>query len=83
MAVFSAAKCGKQNASAMARVIDYVEQEKKTLWEGRCLISGINCVAQSAYTEMMMTNQRYRKTDGMMFYHFSQSFQNGIQQTPM
>lgn len=83
MAVFSAAKCGKQNAAAMARVIDYVEQEKKTLWEGQCLITGVNCVAQSAYTEMMTTKRRYHKTDGMMFYHFSQSFPEDVERTPL
>lgn len=74
MAVFSAVKYGKQTACAMRRVIDYVEQERKTIWEGRQLITGLNCVAQCAYDEMMLTKQHYQKADGILFYHFAQAF---------
>ncbi len=74
MATFTAIKNKTQSGTAMSRVLSYVEQEKKTLWEGRKLVSGHNCVAQSAYHEMMTTKRRFQKTDGRMFYQFVQSF---------
>ncbi len=44
------------------------------MWGNRQLVTGWNCVAQSAYEEMMTTKRRYGKTDGRMFYQFVQSF---------
>ena len=37
-------------------------------------MSGWNCTTQSACTEMRLTKERYRKTDGRQYYHFVQSF---------
>ena len=74
MATFTAIQCKKQSASSMRGVIDYVEQERKTRWDGAQLVTGHNCVPQSALTEMRMTKNRFRKTDGTQFYHFVQSF---------
>lgn len=74
MATFTAIKNKVQGGGALGRALDYVEQEKKTLWEERQLVTGWNCVAQSAYDEMMTTKQRFQKTDGRMFYQFVQSF---------
>ena len=82
MATFTAIKNKTQSRGALSRALDYVKQEKKTLWEGRKLVSGHNCVAQSAYDEMMTTKRRFRKTDGRMFYQFVQSFDPAENVTP-
>lgn len=44
------------------------------MYNGRKLVSGVNCVPQSAFNEMMNTKIQYRKTDGRMYYHLFQSF---------
>ena len=61
----------------MGGVMFYVMQEKKTLWEGEQLISGINCQPQTAYDEFLNTKMLYHKSDGVMFYHMVQSFPKG------
>lgn len=82
MATFTAIKNRAQGGGAMGRALDYVEQEKKTLWEERQLVTGWNCVAKSAYDEMMTTKRLYEKTDGRMFYQFVQSFDPAEEVTP-
>ena len=82
MATFTAVKNKIQTASTMANVMKYVTQEKKTILDGRWLVTGNNCVAQSSYLEMMTTKQRFRKTDGRQFYHFVQSFSEDDELTP-
>ena len=74
MATFTAIQCKKQSVSSMRGVIDYVKQEKKTHWGDALLVTGSNCVPQSAFIEMQMTKERFRKTGGTQFYHFVQSF---------
>ena len=70
-------KRGTQSRAAMRGVMLYVMQEKKTLWEGEQLISGINCQPQTAYDEFLNTKALYHKSDGVMFYHMVQSFPKG------
>lgn len=82
MATFTAIRSKKQTAGAMRGVLDYVEQEKKTRWGGAQLVTGHNCVPQSALTEMRMTKNRFRKADGTQFYHFVQSFSAEDNVTP-
>lgn len=82
MATFTAIKNRAQGGGTMGRALDYVEQEKKTLWEERQLVTGWNCVARSAYDEMMTTKRLYEKTDGRMFYQFIQSFDPAEEVTP-
>lgn len=82
MATFTAIKNKAQGGGAMGRALDYVEQEKKTLWVERQLVTGWNCVARSAYDEMMTTKRLYEKTDGRMFYQFVQSFDPAEDVTP-
>lgn len=82
MATFTAIKNKTQSGSALGRVLNYVEQEKKTLWEERQLVTGWNCVAQSACDEMMTTKRRFQKTDGRTFYQFVQSFDPAENVTP-
>ena len=74
MATFTAIKNRGGGRGALGGVLRYVQQEEKTLWEGQQLVSGWNCTAQSALSEMKLTKERYRKTDGRQYYHFVQSF---------
>ncbi len=67
MATFTAIRSRTQSAKALRNVVDYVEQEKKTRWGDARLVTGHNCVPQSALTEMRMTKQRFRKTEGTQF----------------
>lgn len=82
MATFTAIKNKAQSRGALGRALDYVKQEKKTLWEERQLVTGWNCVAQSVYDEMMTTKRQFQKTGGRMFYQFVQSFAPSEDVTP-
>ena len=66
----------------MKKVIGYVMKEAKTIYEGRKLVTGINCPADTAYTNMMLTKNYHRKTDGRMYYHLCQSFSPDEKITP-
>ena len=59
MATFTAVQCKNQSASSMRGVIDYVEQEEKTCWGDAWLVTGSDCVPQSAFIEMQMTKMVY------------------------
>lgn len=58
----------------MGAVMRYTMQNKKTVWEGAKLITGINCQPESVYADFMTTKRLYHKTNGVMFYHMVQSF---------
>ena len=55
-------------------MLHYCMQDKKTMYNGRKLVTGVNCVAQSAFNEMVNTKLQYRKTGGRQYYHIMQSF---------
>ena len=82
MATFTAIKNRGGGRGALAGVLWYTQQEEKTLWEGQRLVSGWNCIAQSALSEMQLTKERFRKTDGRQYYHFVQSFAETDDLTP-
>jgi len=82
MATFTVINCKHQTSDAMRGTLGYVMQDKKTRWDDARLVTGHNCVPQSAYTEMLTTKQRFRKTDGRQFYHFVQSFAEDDPITP-
>lgn len=63
-----------QSRVCMRAVMKYTQQEKKTLWKGRQLVSGVNCRPESVYDDFLRTKLLYHKADGMMFYHMVQSF---------
>ena len=63
-----------QSRAGLAFILSYCKRESKTVHEGRKLVSGVNCLPESAYQEFMNTKLQYGKTDGRMFYHFTQSF---------
>lgn len=52
--------------------INYVKNGEKT--EHGILISGINCLPETAYTQMMLTKKNFHKEGGRLGYHFIQSF---------
>ena len=82
MATFTAIKNRGGGKGALGGVLRYVQQKEKTLWEGQRLVTGWNCTAQSALSEMQLTKGRYRKTDGRQYYHFVQSFAETDNLTP-
>ena len=82
MATFSAVKNRGGGRGTLGGVLRYTQQDEKTLWEGQRLVTGWNCTAQSALSEMRLTKERYRKTDGRQYYHFVQSFAETDDLTP-
>ena len=75
-------KKGTQSRAAMAGVLFYVAQPKKTTWEDEQLVSGINCQPQSVYDDFLNTKLLYHKDGGTMFYHMVQSFPKGAAVDP-
>ena len=71
-----------QTRNGLSALLKYCMQEKKTLFNDRKLVSGVNCVANSAFNEMMNTKIRYGKVNGRMFYHLIQSFHPDENITP-
>ena len=75
MATFTAIKNRGGSSGALGGVLHYVQQDEKTTWEDRRLVSGWNCTARSVYDEMRLTKEQFHKTDGRQYYHFVQSFE--------
>ena len=63
-----------QTRAGLAFILSYCKRDSKTRCGDRKLVSGINCVPESVYHEMMNTKMHYDKPDGRMFYHITQSF---------
>lgn len=82
MATFTAIPEKTQTATAMRRVLDYVMQDKKTMFDGIKLVSGQNCVPESSYQEFMATKHRYGKATGVFFKQYVQSFKPNCGATP-
>lgn len=66
----------KKNLEA---VINYAMNGEKT--ENGILVSGVNCLPQTAYSQMMLTKKAFHKEDGRLGYHIIQSF-NGNEISP-
>lgn len=71
-----------QSRAGLAFILFYCKRDSKTIHEGKKLVSGINCLPESAYREFMNTKLQYGKTEGRMFYHFTQSFHPDEKLTP-
>lgn len=71
-----------QTRQGLKALLDYCSHNAKTTYNGRRLVTGINCVAQSAYNEMMNTKLHFKKADGRMYYHLLQSFHPDENLTP-
>ena len=52
-------------------ILDYVTNREKTI---DSLISGVNCVAETALDEFEAVKKLFGKTDGRAYYHIVQSF---------
>lgn len=74
MATFTAISNKTQNRTAMKKVLDYVMQDYKTVYNGIKLVSGQNCIPNSAYSEFMATKNQYGKATGVFFKQYVQSF---------
>lgn len=76
MATVTYIRESKQSISAMKGVIDYCCQDKKVYDEisNQRLVSGVNCDGENAFAEFLATKESYKKTDGMNFYQYVQSF---------
>ena len=61
-----------QSKAGLKFILSYCKRDSKTVCGDKKLIGGVNCVAESAYHEMLSTKMRYGKTDGRMFYHLVQ-----------
>ena len=65
----------KQTVKGMAYVLRYTTQDSKTRTDdSEKLVTGVNCNADSAYTEFCNTKKLFGKQDGRQYYHFVQSF---------
>lgn len=76
MATVTYIRESKQSISAMKGVIDYCFQDKK-VYDGisnQRLVSGVNCNGENAFAEFLATKKSYKKTDGINFYQYVQSF---------
>ncbi|MEE0857155.1 MAG: relaxase/mobilization nuclease domain-containing protein [Ruminococcus sp.] len=71
-----------QTRRGLKALLNYCAKNAKTIHEGIKLVTGMNCVAQSAYNEMMNTKLRYKKASGRMYYHLLQSFHPDENLTP-
>lgn len=60
--------------SRMKKILDYVMQDYKTNYNGKKLVSGQNCIPNSAYSEFMATKNQYGKANGVFFKQYVQSF---------
>lgn len=76
MATFTAISNKTQNRTAMSKVLDYVMQDYKTIYNGIKLVSGQNCIPNSAYSEFMATKNQYGKANGVFFKQYVQSFKS-------
>ena len=65
-----------QSGGGLRGSILYCKRKDKT-WDEhtrRQLVTGVNCLSDTAYQEFMNTKRLYGKTEGRMFYHLIQSF---------
>lgn len=63
------------NREALEDVIAYAGREAAT--NQRQFVTGVNCTAETARSEMIAVKKRFRKEDGTIAYHGYQSFREG------
>ena len=73
----------RQSRAVMKAVMDYSKGEAKTTYSDVQLISGINCLPDSCYSDFISTKLLYSKDGGVMFYHLIQSFEKGLAVNPV
>ncbi len=71
-----------KNIESLGNVIAYCAQEYKTQYKNSRLISGINCLPETAMKEFIATKKKFNKTDGMQYYYAVQSFEDNLNISP-
>ena len=71
-----------QSGAGLSSLLAYCMREDKATLENMRLVSGVNCVPDAAYIDMMNTKLQFKKTDGKMYYHMVQSFSPSEKITP-
>ena len=71
-----------QTVGGLNGVLNYCCKASKVDYEGRPLVSGINCVPQCALQEFMNTKRLHKQNNGRMYYHMVQSFPKDETITP-
>ncbi len=71
-----------QTRGGLFAVLSYTMKAEKTAYEGRNLVTGVNCSPQSAYHEFINTKLLNEKCNGRMYYHFVQAFHKDENITP-
>ena len=71
-----------QTIGGLRGVLKYCCKAAKVDYEGRPLVSGVNCVPAVALREFMNTKEQYHSTNGRMYYHMVQSFHPDDPVTP-
>ena len=56
----------------MNNIFPYAMNAEKT--DGGTLVSGINCMPETAFNEFQYVKKKYGKEDGRQYYHIVQSF---------
>lgn len=56
----------------MNNIFPYVMNTEKT--DGGVLVSGLNCMPETAFNEFNFIKKKYGKEDGRQYYHIAQSF---------
>lgn len=74
MATFTTISNKTQSKTAMRKALDYIMQDYKTIYNDKKLVSGQNCIPNSAYSEFMATKNQYNKANGVFFKQYVQSF---------
>lgn len=82
MATLTRVKVKKQSCGRMLGALAYVLQGYKVGFNGGRVESGVGCLPYTSYIEMMTTKEKFKKTDGVCFYHFVQSFSDKEEITP-
>ena len=72
-----------KNIESLGNVIAYCAQKYKTKYKDSRLISGINCLPETAMKEFIATKKKFNKTDGMQYYYAVQSFEDNLNLSPV
>lgn len=72
-----------KNIESLGNVIAYCAQEYKTKYNDSRLISGINCLPETAMKEFIATKKKFNKADGMQYYYAVQSFEDNLNISPL
>ena len=72
-----------KNIESLGNVIAYCAQEYKTQYNDSRLISGINCLPETAMKEFISTKKKFNKADGMQYYYAVQSLEDNLNISPL